>query len=426
MKFAVKMKVTLLFVSSVLLVPFTPAGAVPVPAGLRVVAEIPVPNWTSATTFDLLSFDTTGRVMYIADRTNHGLTAIDANPSSPTFNKVLGTIPIPNACADSNNVAQCPSGVVVAPDLRKLIATDRALAPASGHVYIYDLSTNKVPTVPQFTVTLANARGIDELDYDPINQRLYVNNTDASGGGFFMTVIDPKTGQVIGQIPLPASPEQARFNPVDHLIYTTIAGNNSVLRIDPNNPANGGAGAIVATFATDPGCSPAGIDIDPGTDRALIGCNNGALVAGQTGAAQELMDLSNGNILQRFPDITRSDVLAFDPVVNKFFTGSGNNVNNVVGCPPAANNAALFPVIGVFSPNGTEQVQCGGQRSTVLGVDPITGNIYVPMELFPASGPAGTNFFTGVVVFAVTPEPSSLLLLGLGLIAVVFIYRRSV
>src|SRR5258705_11905659 len=106
-------------------VTFTKAGAVPVSAGLRVVAQIPVPNWTTATTFDLLSFDTNGRVMYIADRTNLGVTAIDANPSSPTFNKVLGTIPIPNACANSNNVAQCPSGVQVAPDIRKLIATDR-------------------------------------------------------------------------------------------------------------------------------------------------------------------------------------------------------------------------------------------------------------------------------------------------------------
>jgi hypothetical protein len=300
-----------------------------------------------------------------------------------------------------------------------LIATDRGLAAAGGHVYIYDLSTNKVPTVPQFTVTLPTARGIDELDYDPINHRIYIGNTSDAGGGFFITVIDAQTGQLIGQIPVAASVEQPRFNSVDKFIYVNIAGTDSVIRIDPNNPANGGAGAIVATFATDPGCNPAGIDIDPATDRALIGCNNAAFLGGQ-----ELMDLSNGNILQRFPDITRTDVLAFNPVVNKFFTGSGNNVNNVVGCPPAANNAALFPVIGVFSSNGTEQVQCGGQRSTVLGIDTITGNVYVPMQLFPASGPAGTQFFTGVVVFAVTPEPSSLLLFGSGLLGIAAWYRR--
>jgi hypothetical protein len=140
------------------------------------------------------------------------------------------------------------------------------------------------------------------------------------------------------------------------------------------------------------------------------------------------MNLANGAILASFPDVTRTDILLFDPFIGKFITGSGNNLNNVVGCPAAANNAGMFPVLGVFSPAGGEQIQCGGQRSTSVALDSFTGDIWAPMALFPASGPAGTNFFTGIVVFAptaVTPEPSTLVLFGLGLLAIALYYHRS-
>src|SRR5262249_54622473 len=120
-------------------------GGVPVASGTltrQTIVNIPAPsaNLTQVTVItaglkqprggasvDIVAFDPVRRVIYMADRTNNGITAINA-----ATNTVLGVIPVP-PCADYNAHGgvnggpnlQCPSGVAVAPDLRKLVATDR-------------------------------------------------------------------------------------------------------------------------------------------------------------------------------------------------------------------------------------------------------------------------------------------------------------
>jgi hypothetical protein len=192
--------------------------------------------------------------------------------------------------------------------------------------------------------------------------------------------------------------------------------------LDPNNPANN-TGAILATFSY-PGCAPAGIDMNPADNNALIGCNPGA----PNGAGQELINLTSGALLHTYPTITATDVLASDPSINEWFTASQNLVF-ANGCPAATNNSAQFPQVGIFSDTAGFPVSsvCSGQGSHGLGVDPLHNEVYVPTALFPASGPAGTNFFTGgILVFQTVPEPGSFLLLGFGLLAFLAIHRRSV
>ena len=170
-----------------------------------------------------------------------------------------------------------------------------------------------------------------------------------------MTVIDVNPasatfGQVLGQIPIAsgaASPEQPRFDPNDctaiagtGCIYTTTGGNNSLLRInpnfvlDPNNPANN-LGAIIKTISL-PGCSPAGFDVNPTDNVGLLGCNPGA----PNGAPQELINLNTDTIIKTIPGITATDVLAFDPSLNEFFTAS-QNIGIANGCPQAQNTVGV-------------------------------------------------------------------------------------
>ena len=96
-------------------------------AGLTNLGVISVPNWTAAgpnqQATDLSSFNPVTQVLYYADRVNHAVLAIDTKTNS-----VLGFVPVPK-CTGS-----CPSGVLVVPDLQKLVVTDRATT-----VYIYDL-----------------------------------------------------------------------------------------------------------------------------------------------------------------------------------------------------------------------------------------------------------------------------------------------
>ena len=221
-------------------------------ANLTTVRLIPIPGWTTAAgAFDLASFNPANRVMYFADGTNHAVTSVDT-----VTNTLISSISPPD-CTTPN----CPSGIQVAPDLQKLVVTSRLTTD-----WIYDLRT---PGAPPAVVTVP--AGSDELDYDPIHQRVYVANTTAP---FFLIGIDlagPKANIIVAQIPLPGNPEQPRFNVVDGLIYVAIPTVGLVV-VDPT-AGSAGTGDIVATyrrrlrFDTDDCCVwPAGQRYRPGNE----------------------------------------------------------------------------------------------------------------------------------------------------------------
>src|SRR5215468_10779793 len=455
MKSTVRMSF-LLFLFVFLGFTFTPARG----ANFGLVANVPIPGWTNVpgtgitnASFDLLSFDAAKNIMYVADRPNGGVTAINT-----VNNTVIGTIHVPQPCGLGTAAAQCVSGVQVAPNVApgvtELIATDRGTGTttpgcggvACARVLVYNIS-NVTPAnigtlTPTATVNLTNALATDELTYDPINKRAYVNNTNNGGdpmGRYFTTVIDVNPasatfGQVLGQIPITTAaqgaPEQPRFDPVDcpggtpgtGCIYSTTDGNNTVVRIDPNFPLNPtnpslNAGAITQTFGPIAGCGGVnGIDINPANNIALLGCSPGP---------QTLMNLTTGAIVNQFtggPNAT--DVLAFDPNLNggTWFTASSGNTNSGLGCPASAATPTQFPVLGIFTLTSATQV-CSGQGSHGLGVDTNNNTVYVPAGVFPANGAV---LPAGVLVFGI-PEPSSLLLMAFGLIFVVlYAHRRQV
>ena len=250
-------------------------------SGLTFSGLIPVPNWTTgAAGVDLNSYNPVTQVLYYADRVAHAVLAIDTKTNS-----VLGWVPVPNCTGG------CPSGVQVVPDLQKLVVTDRATT-----AYIYNLN---LPASPPAAVTVPTA--IDELDYDPIHQRVYIGNTTAP---FFLTGIDltgPNANSVTASISIPGSAEQPRFNPVDGFVYMTIPS-VGVLKFDPDG-GSAGTGGLVATYTlTD--CSGNGNWIDPVTNTMLVGCNN---VAGQA-----VVNLVDGSVLTRFPQATTDDVMGFN------------------------------------------------------------------------------------------------------------------
>jgi DNA-binding beta-propeller fold protein YncE len=253
-------------------------------AGLETLPLIPMPTWTSGApgsgvsaqvaSTDVFSFDPATHTMYFADRTNQGVSAIDTRT-----NTYIGTIVVPG-CAGLNSAGQgsCPSGVLVAPDVHKLVITDRSNGGTAtttqllNHVFIYDLRLGQF--TPPEGLALPAGLAPDELDYDPLNQRAYVGNTTAP---FFLTVVDLVTNAIVDQIPLPGNVEQPRFNPVDGRVCATVPDddhmNPVVLCIDPTLSGQMGTSAapIVAVFPT-PGCGPRGIEIDPLTNTAVIGC----------------------------------------------------------------------------------------------------------------------------------------------------------
>ena len=346
-------------------------------ADLTFMRVIPAPNWTATgatqQATDLSSFNPVTSVLYYADRVNHSVLAIDTKT-----NTVLGSVPVPNC------VGSCPSGVLVVPDLQKLVVTDRATT-----TYIYDLD---LPNSPPAAVTVPTA--IDELDYDPIHQRVYIGNTTAP---FFLTGIDltgANANTVTASIPIPGSAEQPRFNPVDGLMYLTIPS-VGVLVFDPN-AGTAGTGDLMTTFAIA-NCSGNGNWIDPVTNTMLVGCNN---VGGQA-----LINLVDGSVMTRFPQATTDDVMVFNPNNRRWYSGSGSNANDNGSCP-ATNAGNVFPIVGVFqagtasAPTATlVGVQCSGRNGSNLALDPIHNNIYIPTRQYPADPAAPDTGQAGILVF---------------------------
>ena len=360
-------------------------------AGVTTVGLIPVPNWTATGTvsFDLSTFNPLTRVLYYADRNNHGATAIDTKT-----NTFVGVVAPPGCTGTS-----CPSGALVIPDLQKLVLTSRGTT-----LWIYDL---RVPGAEPLTVSPV-PNGIDELDYDPIHQRIYIGNTVAP---FFLTGIDlvgPAAGTVVASIPLAGSPEQPRFNPVDGLIYLTIPS-VGLLVIDPNAGPSG-TGAIVNTFAVAD-CGPQGNDIDPVTNTILVACVTPTMRGAQ------VMRLTDGMVLKFWPNTSGIDVLGFNPNNRRWYTGSGSNVNDGGNCP-SINTGAAFPVLGVYAatPLGSTEnpvlvgAECSGRGARVAGVDPIGNNIYVAVAQYPADPSSATTGQAGILVFndstATQPSPA--------------------
>ena len=348
---------------------------------LILLQNIPVPNWTNTgstqANFDLFAFNPRTRIMYVADRTNKSITAIDAS-----INQVIGLIPLPSL--GSTNA------VVVAPELQNLVVTD-----GQNNVFVYDL---RVPAKAPDQYVIPNiTSGTDALDYDPLNRTVYVINGSAP---YYMTGIDLVNHKIASQLLLPGSPELMRFNAVDGQIYQVITDSDNknagagVYVFDPV------ANAITAKYLTSD-CVPHGIDIDPVTDVATLGCG--------TNQAQVAMDLTTGQIIKRFPDVTGTDLLQFNPSTRRFYTASSGNVSTTTGCP--TDTTKSVPVIGVFSSPGLgrakeDGVECAGRGSHGLGVDPIDDFVYVGSRQFPVNSLNPNTGQVGVLVFY-DPTPRS-------------------
>jgi hypothetical protein len=345
---------------------------------LSYVQTIPIPGWTNTGTnqanLDLFAFNPFTRVLYVADRTNHAVTAVDT-----IENQVVGVLPIPSG--GSTN------GVLVVLDLQKLVVTD-----GKSNVFVYDL---RLPSLAPETYALPGiGGGTDALDYDPLNHTVYVINGTAP---YYMSGIDLAYHRISNQLALPASPELMRFNPNDGLIYQAVtdgdnAGKNKGLYVyDP--VANTFAPKIITTD-----CTPHGVEIDPVSNVLLLGCSPG----GQT-----MIDLNKGTIINAFTNETGTDLTAFNPNTRNFYAGSGSNTIASGGC--AQDSSKDYPLIGIFNAPAAGQanqvgLQCTGRSAKGPGVDPIDNLVYVGTRQYPVNSGDATTGQSGILVY-VDPSP---------------------
>ena len=100
---------------------------------LQFTTFIPIPNWTSAASFDAHWFDAQNGIAYIADRINDGATAIDAKTMTYVGTSVPPGCGMQTATTAPSQTNCRPSGILVTSDTQKLIFTGRGPSGANSN-----------------------------------------------------------------------------------------------------------------------------------------------------------------------------------------------------------------------------------------------------------------------------------------------------
>ena len=215
-------------------------------AGLQQLSNIAVPGWSLANppSFDIQAFD--GRAasstwpLGTRGATSLGTRGRASSAIDTTTNTIVGTLSVPdcNAVNVQRNSFQCPSGVSVLNDQRKVVVTSRGEA-GQNWVEIFDIGASPTAGAMLNKIILPNNQlEPDELDYDPANRRVYVANTN---GSFFQAVIDGVTNQLLGQIPVAPSAASPRWS--SHASAPPMGSSTRPVRLtrsDPHRSERGG------------------------------------------------------------------------------------------------------------------------------------------------------------------------------------------
>jgi YVTN family beta-propeller protein len=371
-------------------------------SGLDLVQTITVPNWSvGVANTDLFGFNPVTRVMYLADRTNHAVTVIDTHT-----NTVIGKIPLA-----LDTVVNQP---LIAIDLQQLVVSD-----GKQSVLVWNLITPTPNAQPD--VYLMPATTPDGMDYDSINQTVYVVTDDKP---YTLVGISLAQKAIVSQTPIPFSADLIRFNAVDGKIYIAMEdadNNNASAGIGVFDPVTGEI-TTPSMYRVGSICPGHGIDIDPVSNVAVMGCFGG------TSNGNLAINLNSGKVVA-FPDVGGTDSIVLNPNLRRFYSGSGLNTATTSGCPSTPNTppfGSLVPVVGVFDaihptpsfPARLDGVACSGRGNHIAGVDPIRNNVLVPVAQFPADPGSATTGTAGILVFhdktAAAQPPVNSATVGLG------------
>jgi outer membrane protein assembly factor BamB len=238
-----------------------------------------------------------------------------------------------------------------------------AIAEGTGHgfatsgndqsVVMFDLETYKpLGKIPA-------AEDADAIVYDPASKRVFTLNGDAHSS----TVIDPKAGTLITNIPLGGKPEYGA-SAGDGKVYANLTDTNEVVEIDAP------AAKVVRRWPTAPCKQPVSMAIDTAHHRVFSGCRSGVLA---------VSDYEAGKVIATLPIGTGVDGAGYDP-------GSSNVF--------ASNADGTLTVIHQDSPDQyhvAETVETP-LRSRNMGLDPSNHRIFLASGKFgppPAAGRRG-------------------------------------
>src|SRR3984893_14061697 len=161
-------------------------------------------------------------------------------------------------------------------------------APATRHgfatsgndqsVVMFDLKTFKV------LGRIPAAEDADAIIYDGASNRVFTFNGDAHSS----TVIDPRAGKLITNIPLGGKPEYG-VSAGDGKVYANLTDTSEVVEIDAK------AATVARRWSTAPCKQPVAMAIDTAHHRLFSGCRSGVMAVSDYTAGKVVATLPIGN-----------------------------------------------------------------------------------------------------------------------------------
>jgi len=237
-----------------------------------------------------------------------------------------------------------------------------AIAPATGHgfatsgndqsVVMFDLKTFKtLGRIPA-------AEDADAIIFDSASNRVFTLNGDAHSS----TVIDPRAGTLIANIPLGGKPEYGA-SAGDGRIYANLTDTSEVVEVDAK------AGTVSRRWSTSPCKQPVSMAIDTAHHRLFSGCRSGVLA---------VADYRSGQTITTLPIGMGVDGAGYDPSTGNVFASNADGTLTVIH----QDSPDTYHVIGnITTPQGSRN----------MGLDPSNHRIFVAAAAFvpPVASSAG-------------------------------------
>jgi len=236
-----------------------------------------------------------------------------------------------------------------------------AVAEATGHgfatsgndqsVVMFDLKTFKV------LGRIPAAEDADAIVFDSASNRVFTLNGDAHSS----TVIDPRAGTLITNIPLGGKPEYGA-SAGDGKVYANLTDTSEVVEID------GKSATVARRWSTAPCKQPVSMAIDTAHHRLFSGCRSGVMA---------VSDYQAGKVVATLPIGMGVDGTGYDPASGNAFASNADGTLTVIH----QDTPYQYRVV--------ENVKTP-ERSRNMGLDPTNHRVFLVSAKFgpvPAGAP---------------------------------------
>lgn len=193
------------------------------------------------------------------------------------------------------------------------------------------------------------AEDVDAIVYDPASNRVFTLNGDAHSS----TVIDPKEGKLITNIPLGGKPEYGA-SAGDGKVYANLTDVSEVVEIDAKDTR------VTRRWPTAPCKQPVSMAIDAAHHRLFSGCRSGVMA---------VSDYETGTVVATLPIGTGVDGAGFDPTSGDVFASNANGTLTVIH----QDTPDMYHVVeNVETPQGSRN----------MGLDPTNHRVFLVSAKF--------------------------------------------